>query len=178
MVTRFEHRGIADPAGIVTAPDGALWFTNQGGTPTRSRGSLGRITTSGKVTRYRDPTVFNPLGLTVGPDQALWFTNPSGNSISRFGLLRITTVSLPGAAVGAPYSAQLTAAGGIPPYRWRIDKPGVNGRLPKGLALNPSTGLITGTPNERATTSTFVVQAADVARPKGRSTATFTITVT
>ena len=68
----------------------------------------------------------------------------------------ITTTSLPGATVGSPYSATVTAIGGTAPYRWSIG----NGALPSGLSLDPSTGAISGTATAAGTAS-FVVDAAD-----------------
>ncbi len=41
---------------------------------------------------------------------------------------------------GAPYSGQMKATGGAPPYTWSV----TSGQLPGGLQLNPSTGAITG----------------------------------
>ncbi|MBI1356477.1 MAG: hypothetical protein GC160_19210 [Acidobacteria bacterium] len=54
--------------------------------------------------------------------------------------LTITTPGrLPAAAVGEPYSVQLTAAGGAEPYAWSAVS-----ELPEGFALSPA-GLLTGT---------------------------------
>lgn len=64
-----------------------------------------------------------------------------------------------GAQVGVPYSASLTASGGVPPYAFYWF-PFSAGSPPPGLALNGATGAITGTP----TTSgdfTFTVEAVD-----------------
>ena len=48
--------------GIVTGPDGALWFTS-------TAGAIGRITTTGQVTQYPLPNGANdPDQITVGPD--------------------------------------------------------------------------------------------------------------
>lgn len=55
--------------------------------------------------------------------------------------LTITTVSLPLASRGVPYSQQLSATGGTPPYTWSL----TSGALPAGLSLS-SSGLISGTP--------------------------------
>jgi hypothetical protein len=44
--------------------------------------------------------------------------------------------------VGFPYNSALVATGGAPPYMFSI----IAGMLPNGLALNPMTGAITGTP--------------------------------
>jgi hypothetical protein len=58
------------------------------------------------------------------------------------GPLTITTTSLPDATKGVAYSQMLTAGGGLPPYTWSIS----SGTLPDGLALNASTGAVSGTP--------------------------------
>ncbi len=47
---------------------------------------------------------------------------------------------LPDATLGQPYSQSITAVGGQPPYRWSA------AGLPGGLAINSSTGQISGTP--------------------------------
>ncbi len=60
--------------------------------------------------------------------------------------LVVTTTTLPDATEGLPYSFQLTATGGCPPYHWRI----AFGALPPGLVLSDS-GLISGTPTVAGT---------------------------
>lgn len=64
----------------------------------------------------------------------------------------ITTVALTDGAVGVGYSDGLTAIGGRVPYVWSVSA----GSLPAGLALDPSTGGISGTPTA-AGTSNFTV---------------------
>lgn len=54
----------------------------------------------------------------------------------------ITVSSLPNGTVGAEYSVQLTAEGGVPPYSWSV---GPSGGLPGGLFVN-SAGVLTGRP--------------------------------
>ena len=51
--------------------------------------------------------------------------------------------SLPGAARGAPYKAQLAACGGVPPYKWRRA-----GAFPRGMRLT-KTGVVGGIPSKR-----------------------------
>jgi subtilisin family serine protease len=68
----------------------------------------------------------------------------------------ITTTSLPGGTVGQAYSETLTATGGTPPFSWTLD----SGALPAGLALNASTGAVTGTPTSAGTES-FTVRVTD-----------------
>jgi Putative Ig domain len=71
----------------------------------------------------------------------------------------ITTTSLDPAVDGDPYSAALTVDGGVPPYTWSI----ANGTLPPGLAIDPSTGVISGTPTAAALglTYSFAVGVTD-----------------
>ena len=52
---------------------------------------------------------------------------------------------LPVAHIGQPYSAQLVARGGTPPWKWRL----TSGPLPRGLRLLGD-GRLTGTPHRAA----------------------------
>ncbi|MHB8220678.1 MAG: putative Ig domain-containing protein, partial [Acidimicrobiales bacterium] len=71
--------------------------------------------------------------------------------------LAVTTGSLPLGTVGHAYSASLQAVGGAPPYHWALTK---GSSLPAGLVLDPSTGVISGTPRE-AGTWPIVVEVSD-----------------
>ncbi len=71
----------------------------------------------------------------------------------------ITTTSLPAATVGIPYSFQLQATGGTPPYTWNKYGPVGSGTLPISLRISKS-GLISGIP-KRAGTFTIVVKCLD-----------------
>ncbi|HRD48252.1 MAG TPA: Ig-like domain-containing protein [Candidatus Contendobacter sp.] len=70
--------------------------------------------------------------------------------------LKISTTTLPGATAGTFYTALLEATGGKKPYTWSI----LSGALPGGLSLDPSTGVLSGTPNASGT-SNFVVKVTD-----------------
>jgi hypothetical protein len=86
--------------------------------------------------------------------------------------LAVTTVSLPGATVGTPYSQTLAASGGTNHYTWSI----INGVLPQGLSLNAATGAITGTPTSSGT-GNFTVKVTDSASPAGTATQDLSLTV-
>jgi hypothetical protein len=73
--------------------------------------------------------------------------------------LTITTPSpLPNATVGTAYSETLAASGGAPPYTWSVTA----GSLPAPLALNTSSGAITGMP-ATVGTANFTVTVTDSA---------------
>ena len=56
--------------------------------------------------------------------------------------LTVSTTTLPGLVVGQAYSVTLLAIGGTGPYTWAIDS---TTPLPTGLALNATSGVISGT---------------------------------
>ena len=106
------------------------------------------------------------------------FTDNGGNSATQQLSITVTTVlsitsssALPAGAVNAQYSQTLSATGGVLPYHWTVSA----GSLPTGLALNPSTGEISGAPSG-AGDVTFSVQVADAASHS--ATQTFNLTIT
>jgi putative Ig domain-containing protein len=87
------------------------------------------------------PTVRGTYNFTVqvgdpGPPQQ---TASLPTSITVFDYPQITTSSLPVGLINYPYSTQLQAIGGTPPYSWSTP------RLPGGLQLD-SSGKLSGTP--------------------------------
>ena len=76
--------------------------------------------------------------------------------------------------MGVAYSQTLSATGGQPPYSWSI----VAGSLPAGLALAPSTGVLSGTPSAAGSIN-FTVGVSDDAQPTPQTaTKTFSLAVT
>ncbi|HYO80741.1 MAG TPA: putative Ig domain-containing protein [Bryobacteraceae bacterium] len=96
--------------------------------------------------------VFNVNQLASGNDQPLTFS---------------TNAVLPSATVGTPYSTNIAATGGRPPYTWSVA-----GNLPPNLTLNSSTGVLSGTP---ATAGTYVLVITVVDQTGNRQTQSFTL---
>ncbi len=75
---------------------------------------------------------------------------------SAFASLFFHASALPAAAISIPFSYSLIADGGIPFYDWEITA----GALPPGLALDPFTGALTGTPTTNGAFN-FTVRVRD-----------------
>ncbi|HUB79023.1 MAG TPA: Ig domain-containing protein [Bryobacteraceae bacterium] len=86
------------------------------------------------------------------------------------GLQITTSVSLPKGTAGAAYSTTVLASGGQPPYTWSI----VSGALPGGLSLDPTTGVISGTP---VSTGSFTFTVAVTDSQKYSATAAMSISI-
>ena len=88
---------------------------------------------------------------TVGAGAAaVEIISVGGNPVTaELGPGEFTNGSFPMGHVGTPYSAQLVAEGGSGNYTWEV----IIGSLASGLSLNPSTGIVSGTPTGTATGS-------------------------
>lgn len=64
------------------------------------------------------------------------------------------------AVIGQPYTATITAKGGVKPVAFTV----YSGSLPDGVTLDTATGTISGTPVGRGT-STFSIRALDSSKP-------------
>ncbi len=98
-----------------------------------------------------------------GPNCDSWATNSSvvtctaNMPSSTPSPLTIVTTTLPTGTVGTSYFlGGVYAAGGTPDYSYATTQ----GSLPSGLTLDPTSGIISGTPTSSGTSS-FTVQAAD-----------------
>ncbi len=102
------------------------------------------------------PTGTGTSNFTVQVTDANSLTATKPLSLTVVAPLAVTTSSLPNGTQNAAYSTTLAATGGTTPYSWSISA----GTLPAGLALAPSTGVISGTPTSTGT-SNFTVQVTD-----------------
>jgi hypothetical protein len=86
--------------------------------------------------------------------------------------LTITTGTLAAAVDGTEYSAPMTATGGTPAYTWSITA----GKLPAGLTLAATTGIISGKPTATGTSS-FTATVTDNSSPAQTKSAAASIVV-
>ncbi len=138
------------PAGLTLSTGGVI-----SGTPTASGTSsfTVRVTDSGSPAQ----TASISLTLTVAPPA-----------------LSITSSTLVTGTTNTAYTATLTATGGAAPYTysWSVS----SGKLPAGLTLSASTGVISGTPTADGAFN-FTVTVTDSSSPAQTASATVSVTV-
>ena len=98
----------------------------------------------------------------------------AGFSVAQVGapLEIITEGTLPKAILSSNYETKLAAKGGVPPRSWAV----IAGSLPPGLALDPASGAISGTPTALGSFH-FAVEVSDSDDPADARTREFTIAV-
>ncbi len=88
--------------------------------------------------------------------------------------LQVTIDTLPEGKVAEPYSATLSATGGVLPYTWILE---IEFSLPNGLALDPATGIIAGTPLEPLSNPSLFFAVEDSSNPFQRARKGFAFTI-
>lgn len=96
------------------------------------------------------PTNGSSLTFSVKATDSLGLIAFATYTINILPQLEIIPTLLPPIPVGTVYSQAITATGGETPYRWSA------ANLPAGLSLDPSTGVIAGTPSNAGSTTVTV----------------------
>jgi hypothetical protein len=164
------------PSGQVGVAYNATLAATGGTTPYKWSGTvpagLALNTSTGAITGTPTATGSAPITFTVTDSSNPVQTKTASLTLTisaAVSTLAITTTSLPAGQVGVAYNATLAATGGTTPYKW-------SGTVPAGLALNTSTGAITGTPTATAS-SPIAFTVTDSGTPVQTKTANLTLTV-
>jgi Putative Ig domain len=110
-------------------------------------------TTTGQISG--SPTTAGAYNVTMQAQDAAGRTASKTLSLTILAALSVNAASLPVGVVRVPYTAALTATGGVTPYAWSV----ISGQLPNGLTLSTS-GNISGTPTIHGT-YTLTAQVKD-----------------
>jgi hypothetical protein len=148
---------------------GYAWSVTAGGLP----GGLALDAVSGALSG--SATTAGTFAFDVTATDASDPTNHSTASLSiHIGSspVAVTTTTLPGGRATQSYAASLSASGGSAAYAWSI----VSGSLPAGLALDPASGAVSGTPGS-AGPSAFTIRVTDASDSTNTADAAFTITL-
>jgi pyroglutamyl-peptidase len=99
-------------------------------------------------------------------------TDSDGDGDSGSDEIVISTQALEEARLGLPYQLVLEAEGGQAPYTWDV----IEGALPDGIALDPTSGTLSGSPRE---TGSFpiTIEVADGSEPALTASAVFDLVV-
>lgn len=165
------------PGGSVGQPYQAI-FSAQGGVSPYTwalAGDLPKGLSFANGVLSGKPLQFGTFPVAVGVQDSQ--TVPDQASAS-FDLVVKSTLKLPVNLLPAeyqkPYTGTIAASGGVPPYRYSI----VSGELPKGLTLNATTGVISGTVGSSYGDFRLTFQVTDAENPQAQVQTSFTFETT
>lgn len=104
-------------------------------------GSLS-VHTPSTVTYVAPSNVSSPQVVTITATSVAQANKSASLQLTASPPPQISFQSLPSGTTGAAYNQPIAESGGTPPFTWSLEI----GALPNGLALNSSTGAISGTP--------------------------------
>jgi virginiamycin B lyase len=126
------------PAELAPAPDGAVWFTDNGTTP-----AIGRLAPDGTVRMFPLSAGRDPASIAIGPDGNVWFT--------QYAFTKITAPGSPDEPAGPPPPPGPPAIGRISPDGTMTEFPlpttGNSAMAPYGMASEVSPRGITVGPD-------------------------------
>ena len=146
--------------------------------------SIRKINTDGAVTTIGSAENFKaPIGIAVDKTGILYVADlynvcltkgiPNNILLTAAGPMIASTSILPSGTVGVAYNQTLAVIGGLPPYNWLI----LSYSLPPGLILDPSSGVISGTPTSGASAN-FRIRVTDASIPTNQfSEANFSLAI-
>ncbi len=191
-VTKLRTLPVAVPSAArpLATPAAETLAIESSGVPSATVGApyVGFLTASGGTEPYTWSVASGslPAGLSLEPETGVISGEPTAAESSTFTIkatdstsptptsttksvtivssapatLAVTSEGLPPGTVGQQYTTTLESTGGTRPASWSIE----SGNLPNGLSLEPSTGVISGTPTSSGT-STVTFRATDSAEP-------------
>lgn len=140
-------------------------------------------TLGGQITQYSFTVVVTDTPVPLGTATPISVAQAYTISIAPPSALTINTTTLPTATSNTQYTAPpISATGGVLPLAWSL----ASGSLPPGVALNPTTGQISGvvpkffpsgSTTSTAGTYTFVVQAKDQTLPTSQTVQSQNLTI-
>jgi hypothetical protein len=147
------------------AVGGVSWIVSAGTLP----GGLTLSPTTGLLSGT--PTTAGSFSFTVQATDTLSQVGTQSYTMTVTGALTISPATLPNGALSTAYSQTLTATGAVGGVSWIVSA----GAIPAGLTLNPTGGVISGTPAAAGVYS-FTVQATDSISQTGSQSYSVTVT--
>jgi hypothetical protein len=135
---------------VPSGGEGAYFFSMDGGVPGFTLSATGTLSTNGA------PTAGSfPFSITVQDDAVPRNQVTTPFTLEVRPLLRVANSLLLDGRANQAYAQQLSATGGVPPYRWVVD----GGMLPNGVSITDG-GLLGGAPTAAGMVS-FGVTVSD-----------------
>jgi uncharacterized repeat protein (TIGR01451 family) len=145
------------PEGIVSGPDGNVWFTENGSSFTGNN-KIGQINpTTHAIVDFTLPTGGGrPAGITDGPDGNLWFTLQKGNSI---GQINPTTDAVVEFLIPSAGATPLGITAGADGNLWFTESFSTSNHGGQIGEINPTTHVISEFPTPTAGSSPAFITA-------------------